>query len=89
MAQNFWTAIWAWTVCFVVTIAVSLATSPKPDEELKGLVYGLTPHESDRNLRKSPPTQAPEVKAAAPATPAAAAEPAAETPMPLLPGAPR
>ena len=21
MAQNFWTAIWAWTTCFVVTIA--------------------------------------------------------------------
>ncbi len=50
MAQNFWGAIWAWTVCFVVTIAVSLATSPKPDEQLKGLVYGLTPHESDAGL---------------------------------------
>ena len=24
MAQNFWGAIWAWTVCFVVTIAVSV-----------------------------------------------------------------
>ena len=26
MAQNFWTAIVAWTVCFIVTIAVSLFT---------------------------------------------------------------
>ena len=26
MAQNFWTAIYAWTTCFVVTILVSLAT---------------------------------------------------------------
>ncbi len=50
MAQNFWGAIWAWTVCFGVTIAVSLATSPKPEAQLKGLVYGLTPHESDAGL---------------------------------------
>jgi solute:Na+ symporter, SSS family len=43
MAQNFWTAIVAWTVCFVVTILVSLATRPRPAEELTGLVYSLTP----------------------------------------------
>ncbi len=43
LAQTFWTAIIAWTVCFVVTIAVSLATKPRPDEELTGLVYALTP----------------------------------------------
>jgi SSS family solute:Na+ symporter len=42
MAQNFWIAIWAWTTCFVVTIAVSLATRPKPENELHNLVYGLT-----------------------------------------------
>jgi solute:Na+ symporter, SSS family len=42
MAQNFWMAIFAWSVCFVITIAVSLATSPKPEAELHGLVYGLT-----------------------------------------------
>jgi SSS family solute:Na+ symporter len=42
MAQNFWTAIFAWTVCFGVTILVSLATRPKPDAELRGLVYSLT-----------------------------------------------
>jgi solute:Na+ symporter, SSS family len=50
MAQNFWGAIWAWTVCFLITIAVSVATSPKPAEQLKGLVYGLTPHQSDTGL---------------------------------------
>ena len=50
MAQNFWGAIWAWTVCFVVTIAISVATAPKPDEELRGLVYGLTPHPSEAGL---------------------------------------
>jgi SSS family solute:Na+ symporter len=44
MAQNFWTAIFAWTACFVVTVAVSLATRQcKTDAELKGLVYALTP----------------------------------------------
>ncbi len=42
MAQNFWIAIFAWSTCFLVTIAVSLATSPKADAELRGLVYGLT-----------------------------------------------
>ena len=43
MAQNFWTAIWAWSACFVVTIAVSLMSAPKPEAELAGLVYSLTP----------------------------------------------
>ncbi|MFN7920488.1 MAG: sodium:solute symporter family protein [Bryobacteraceae bacterium] len=42
MAQNFWIAIVAWSLCFVVTIAVSLATVPKTDSELRGLVRGLT-----------------------------------------------
>ncbi len=42
MAQNFTIAICAWTTCFVVTIVVSMLTSPKPDEELRDLVYGLT-----------------------------------------------
>ena len=30
MAQNFWTAIFAWTTCFVVTIVVSLVTRRRP-----------------------------------------------------------
>jgi SSS family solute:Na+ symporter len=47
MAQNFWTAIWSWSVCFLVTIAVSLATAPRPETELVGLVYGLTPRVSE------------------------------------------
>jgi SSS family solute:Na+ symporter len=50
MAQNFWGAIWAWTTCFVVTIAISVATRPKPDAELKGLVYALTERPSDAGL---------------------------------------
>jgi SSS family solute:Na+ symporter len=50
MAQNFWGAIWAWTTCFVVTIAVSLVTAPKPNKELEGLVYSLTPRQSETHL---------------------------------------
>ena len=42
MAQNFYTAIYAWTVCFLTTIVISLLTKPRPEEELKGLVYALT-----------------------------------------------
>jgi SSS family solute:Na+ symporter len=53
MAQGFWTAIFAWTTCFAVTICVSLVTRRlKSNEELKGLVYSLTPHVArDESLR--------------------------------------
>ncbi len=42
MAVNFWRAWWAWLVCFVTTIVISLFTEKKPKEELVGLVKGLT-----------------------------------------------
>ena len=42
MAQNFWIAICAWSACFVVTALVSLASRPKPEADLRSLVYGLT-----------------------------------------------
>ncbi|MFL5576929.1 MAG: sodium:solute symporter family protein [Gemmatimonadaceae bacterium] len=42
LAQTFWTAIVAWVTCFLVTIVVSLATRPRPEDELRGLVYALT-----------------------------------------------
>ena len=49
MAQNFWTAIWAWLTCFLVTIAVSMMTRARDEKELVGLVYSLTerPKEED------------------------------------------
>src|SRR5215510_9287071 len=50
MAQNFWTAIYAWTTCFVVTIIVSALTKPRPDRELTGLVYSLTDRPKDETL---------------------------------------
>jgi SSS family solute:Na+ symporter len=43
LGQTFWTAISAWVTCFVVTIIVSLVTRPRPENELRGLVYSLTP----------------------------------------------
>jgi len=47
LAQTFWTAIVAWVTCFVVTILVSLATKARAPDELRGLVYGLTPRPVD------------------------------------------
>jgi SSS family solute:Na+ symporter len=49
MAQNFWIAIFAWTTCFLVTVLISLATAPKPVEELRGLVYGVTEIPQDKH----------------------------------------
>jgi solute:Na+ symporter, SSS family len=36
-------AWWAWCACVAVTILVSLVTQPKPESELRGIVWGLTP----------------------------------------------
>src|SRR5512136_3384746 len=43
MAANFYQAIWAWSADFIFTIGVSLVTKKRNPEELKGLVYSLTP----------------------------------------------
>ncbi|HOK97554.1 MAG TPA: sodium:solute symporter family protein [Bacteroidales bacterium] len=44
MAQNFWTAIFAFSTSAIVTVVLSLLTPKvKSDEELVGLVYSLTP----------------------------------------------
>ncbi|MGE5093087.1 MAG: sodium:solute symporter family protein [Bacillota bacterium] len=50
LAQTFWTAVAAWTTCFVVTIVVSLVTRPRPEAELRGLVYSLTPRPTPEAL---------------------------------------
>jgi SSS family solute:Na+ symporter len=51
MAQNFWAAIFAWTACFLVTILVSVMTKPRNEEELKGLVYSLTPRQQQEDVK--------------------------------------
>jgi SSS family solute:Na+ symporter len=50
MAQNFWTAIYAWTTCFVITIVVSLLTRAHDEKELRGLVYSLTERPTQQGL---------------------------------------
>jgi SSS family solute:Na+ symporter len=50
MAQNFWTAIFAFSVNLVVTVVVSLATKPREEAELVGLVYSLTPKPAEGHL---------------------------------------
>jgi SSS family solute:Na+ symporter len=48
MAQNFWLASFAFASCFIFTAGISLATArTKSDEQLKGLVYSLTPKIKD------------------------------------------
>jgi SSS family solute:Na+ symporter len=50
MAQNFWTAIFAFSVNLIVTALVSLLTEPRPELELVGLVYSLTPQPIETHL---------------------------------------
>ena len=50
MAQNFWTAIFAFVINFVVTVVISLVTKPRPEPELVGLVYSLTPKPIETHL---------------------------------------
>jgi SSS family solute:Na+ symporter len=51
MAQNFWTAIFAWVGCFTLTVIISLLTTPRPEQELKGLVYSLTSKPEEGGLK--------------------------------------
>ena len=41
--SSMWRAFIAFAVCFVATFVISLFTKPRPETELKGLVYSLTP----------------------------------------------
>jgi solute:Na+ symporter, SSS family len=50
MAQNFWTAIWAFSANFVITLVISLLTKPRPEPELVGLVYSLTPKPVEHHM---------------------------------------
>ena len=51
MAQNFWTAIFAFSGATIVTVTLSFLTwKNKTDEELKGLVYSLTPKRTEENV---------------------------------------
>jgi SSS family solute:Na+ symporter len=56
MSENMYRALWSWLICSAVTVVVSLLTTPKPDSELVGLVYGQTEIPSSSHL---PLTQRP------------------------------
>ncbi len=48
MAQNFWTAIYAFAAALALTLLITFLTPRvKTDEQLKGLVYSLTPRIKD------------------------------------------
>ena len=51
MAQNFWTAIYAFSACVAVTVVVSLLSRPRADSDLVGLVYSLTERQRDTESR--------------------------------------
>jgi SSS family solute:Na+ symporter len=42
LAASFWGAVVAFVADAIVTVGVSLVTQPKPESELRGLVWGLT-----------------------------------------------
>jgi SSS family solute:Na+ symporter len=56
MAENMYRALWSWVICVLVTVVVSMLTAPKPESELKGLVYGVTeiPSEGDVSVFQRP-----------------------------------
>lgn len=51
MSRNLSQAAWAWSICAVATVVISLVTKPKPDSELVGLVKGFTTIEHEKNIR--------------------------------------
>jgi SSS family solute:Na+ symporter len=56
LAQDMYQALWSCVTCVVVTVLVTLVTKPRPDEELVGLVYSLTPiaHEEHASIFHKP-----------------------------------
>ena len=51
LAEDMYRALWSCLIGVIVTVAVSLVTKPKPDSELRGLVYGLTPVPSEGDVK--------------------------------------
>ncbi len=50
MAANFWRAWWAWLICFGLTIIISLFTKKRDENELVGLVKGLTEEKVEEDI---------------------------------------
>ena len=56
LAQDMYQALWSCVTCVVVTVIVTAFTRPRPDAELRGLVYSLTDvaHEKAARLYHRP-----------------------------------
>jgi SSS family solute:Na+ symporter len=54
LAQNVWTAIFAFGASLLVTVVVSFLTTARPEAELRELVYGLTPRKANKIWWKRP-----------------------------------
>jgi solute:Na+ symporter, SSS family len=56
LAQDMYQALWASVTCVVVTVIVTFISRPRPDQELRGLVYSLTdvPHEQSTSVWHRP-----------------------------------
>ena len=50
MAENLYRALWSLLICVLVTVIVSLFTTPKTEEELCGLTWGATMFPRNENL---------------------------------------
>ncbi len=50
MALDFWQAIFAFTVNLVLAFTISFFTKPRPEKELVGLVYSLTPKPVEHHM---------------------------------------
>ena len=50
MAENLYRALWSWLICALVTVIVSLFTTPRPNHELRGLVWGCTELSLEKSL---------------------------------------
>ena len=50
MAENMYRALWSGIICAIVTVVVSLATNPEPEDSLRGLVMGCTEIPSEGHL---------------------------------------
>jgi SSS family solute:Na+ symporter len=56
LAEDMYRALWSCLINIIVTVIVSLATAPKTESELEGLVYGATriPKDDDIGLLHRP-----------------------------------
>ena len=51
MAENVYRALWCLIITLLITWGLSYVTKPKPESELKNLVYGFTPIPKETTLK--------------------------------------